>query len=307
MCVWAKRRDRAVAERKARVLAELVEAVLRRHAQRHARQRSGELAVDVGVHEMRVEDPRPSAREIRRRAAGTRTGRRPPQAESSRAVCREPSARAQSPRRPARARAASGSGRPSPAPSAAAAVRADAPPSPRSRPPSAGAGRFRSDSPRRRQDSVGPRARPNAARATRSRSVRPISARSLSSSPANQRRRVGEALRRVALEEQRIAVEQLVEHGIGREHRQARRRSFVDDLVRRSRLHVVDEDVRRARTAPGPARAARVAERDAELARARCDAAARARSARRRAAGRRRPRPAATARGGSSRSPSAGE
>jgi hypothetical protein len=58
-------RDRPVAERKARVLAELVEAVFRRHAHRNSRQRAGELSVHVGVHEMRVQDPRPLAREVR--------------------------------------------------------------------------------------------------------------------------------------------------------------------------------------------------------------------------------------------------
>src|SRR5205814_4949686 len=57
-------RDRAVAEREAAVLAELVEAVLRRDADRHTRERTGQLAVDVGVDEVRVEDRRPGAREI---------------------------------------------------------------------------------------------------------------------------------------------------------------------------------------------------------------------------------------------------
>ena len=57
-------RDRTVSERKTGVLAKFVEAVLRRHAQGNARQRSGELPVDVGVHEMCVEDRRPSAREV---------------------------------------------------------------------------------------------------------------------------------------------------------------------------------------------------------------------------------------------------
>ena len=113
---------------------------------------------------------------------------------------------------------------------------------------------------------------------------------------------VGKALRRVALEEQRIAVEQLVEHRIGREHRQARRRSFVHDLVGRSRLHVVDEEIRPREQLRNLRAWHRVAERDHRAARARCDVAARARSARRRASGRRRLRPARR-HGGSSRSP----
>ena len=53
----------------------------------------------------------------------------------------------------------------------------------------------------------------------------------------------GEALGRVPLEEQRVAVEQLVEHRVGREHGKTGRSGLVDDLVRGSRLHVVDEDV----------------------------------------------------------------
>src|SRR6478672_6583465 len=56
--------DRAISERKAGVLAELVEAVLRRHTQGHRRQRSGELPVDVRVHEVRMKDLRPLACEI---------------------------------------------------------------------------------------------------------------------------------------------------------------------------------------------------------------------------------------------------
>ena len=56
--------DRAVAEREAAVLAELVEAVLRRDTHRNARQRAGELAVDVGMHEVRVQDPRARARQV---------------------------------------------------------------------------------------------------------------------------------------------------------------------------------------------------------------------------------------------------
>ncbi len=63
MCV-SQARDRAVAERKPTVLAELVEAVLRRHANRHARQRAGELPVDIRVHEMRVQDPWAEASEV---------------------------------------------------------------------------------------------------------------------------------------------------------------------------------------------------------------------------------------------------
>ena len=50
--------DGAVAERERAALAELVEAVLRREAHRHARERAGHLAVRVGVDEVRVQDPR---------------------------------------------------------------------------------------------------------------------------------------------------------------------------------------------------------------------------------------------------------
>src|SRR6266550_9256446 len=57
-------RNRTVPECKAGVLAERVEAVLRRHTQRYPRQRSGELAVDVCVHQMRVENRRSPARQI---------------------------------------------------------------------------------------------------------------------------------------------------------------------------------------------------------------------------------------------------
>jgi hypothetical protein len=56
--------DRAVAERKAAVLTELVEAVLRRHAHRHSRQRASQLPVHIGVHQVRVQDVRTRAREI---------------------------------------------------------------------------------------------------------------------------------------------------------------------------------------------------------------------------------------------------
>src|SRR5205814_7858314 len=57
-------RDRAIAEREAAVLAELVEAVLRRHAYGDARQRPGQLAVDVRMDEMRVQDAWTRAREV---------------------------------------------------------------------------------------------------------------------------------------------------------------------------------------------------------------------------------------------------
>ncbi len=57
--------DRPVREREAGVLAELVEAVLRAHAERHRGHRAGDLPVDVGVDEVRVQDQRPRAREVR--------------------------------------------------------------------------------------------------------------------------------------------------------------------------------------------------------------------------------------------------
>ena len=60
--------NRAIAECEAAVLPELVEAVLRRNADRDAGQRTGELAVNVGVHEVRVQDPGSRACEITRNA-----------------------------------------------------------------------------------------------------------------------------------------------------------------------------------------------------------------------------------------------
>ena len=60
-----ERRDGAVGETEVRRLAELVEAVLRREAHRHARRGSGEQPVRLGVHEMRVEDRRAHAHEVR--------------------------------------------------------------------------------------------------------------------------------------------------------------------------------------------------------------------------------------------------
>ena len=59
-------RDGTVAECEAAVLAELVEAVLRRHADRYAGQRPRQLAVHIGVHEVRVQDARLRARDVSR-------------------------------------------------------------------------------------------------------------------------------------------------------------------------------------------------------------------------------------------------
>jgi hypothetical protein len=61
-------RDRAVAEGEAAVLAELVEAVLRRDADRDSRQRPRQLPVDVGMDEVCVQDRRPHAPEVARDA-----------------------------------------------------------------------------------------------------------------------------------------------------------------------------------------------------------------------------------------------
>ncbi len=61
--------DAAVGEREGAALAELVEAVLRRHAHRHARERAGDLPVRVGVDEVRVEDVGSLTAEVARRAA----------------------------------------------------------------------------------------------------------------------------------------------------------------------------------------------------------------------------------------------
>ena len=60
-----ERADRAVGEAEPAPLAELVEAVLRGEPQRNARHGAGELPVDVCVHEVRVEDARAHAREVR--------------------------------------------------------------------------------------------------------------------------------------------------------------------------------------------------------------------------------------------------
>ena len=52
-------RDAAVAEREDATLTELVEAVLRRHPDGHAREHAGHLPVRVGVDEVRVQDAGP--------------------------------------------------------------------------------------------------------------------------------------------------------------------------------------------------------------------------------------------------------
>ena len=59
-----ERADRAVGEAEPAPLAKLVEAVLRGEPQRHTRHGAGELPVDVGVHEVGVEDSWAHAREI---------------------------------------------------------------------------------------------------------------------------------------------------------------------------------------------------------------------------------------------------
>ena len=57
--------ERAVGEAEVRRFAKLVEAVLRREAKRHARDRPGEQPVGVGVHEVRVQDRGARAHEVR--------------------------------------------------------------------------------------------------------------------------------------------------------------------------------------------------------------------------------------------------
>jgi hypothetical protein len=59
-----KARNRAVAQGETAVLAELVEAVLRRDAHRDTGERPGQLPVDVGVHEMGVQDARTASCEV---------------------------------------------------------------------------------------------------------------------------------------------------------------------------------------------------------------------------------------------------
>ena len=60
-----ERADRPVAEREDAALPELVEAVLGREADRHARERPRGLAVGVGVDEVRMEDRRAVVHEVR--------------------------------------------------------------------------------------------------------------------------------------------------------------------------------------------------------------------------------------------------
>ena len=59
-----QRADGAVGEPEPAPFAELVEPVLRRETERNARQRAGELAVDICVHEVRVQDSRANAGEV---------------------------------------------------------------------------------------------------------------------------------------------------------------------------------------------------------------------------------------------------
>ena len=59
-----QRADGAVGDAEPASLAELVEAVLRGEPKRHARHRPGELAVDVRVDEMRVQDAWPNTPEV---------------------------------------------------------------------------------------------------------------------------------------------------------------------------------------------------------------------------------------------------
>ena len=238
-------RHRAVAEREGAALAELVEAVLRREPDRHARERPGHLPVRVGVDEVRVQDPRPEAREVAdepeerdrvdvRRRAGSR-----------RAARRAQSSRGRSPRRPARSRAASAAGCPSRAPAAAAGARAGAPPSRRCRPPSAGAGRpvfLIAARPR----GYGP---PTTRRSGAPRPARAVSGRARACPPAarppapaarGQRRRI------LARESQRRleVVEQLVEDRDSRRRRAGSSRRPRRRPCRAPRPHVVDEGVR---------------------------------------------------------------
>ena len=60
--------DGPVGEREAASLPELVEAVLRAEAERDPRERARHLPVDVGVHEVRVQERRPVADEVARQA-----------------------------------------------------------------------------------------------------------------------------------------------------------------------------------------------------------------------------------------------
>ena len=193
-----------------------------------------ELAVDVGVHEVCVQDPRPSCARGSRRAAGRRPGRRPrragiassgmPRARSSRAKSHAPGScscsirkRTSQPRSFSRGSSESRCASEPEMPATFCRWRTVHVTDAAARIPSA---------------HVSTEWLP----ATRSRSVRPISARSAAPSAREPAQTVGEALGRVAVEGERIAVEQLVEDRIRREHRQARGRRLVDDLVGRAGL-----------------------------------------------------------------------
>ena len=73
-CERAQRADRTVSESEPTPFPELVETVLRREPERHASQRAGELAVDIGVHEVCVEDAGPHRVRDRRRPPPNATG-----------------------------------------------------------------------------------------------------------------------------------------------------------------------------------------------------------------------------------------
>ena len=138
-----ERADRAVGEPEPAALAELVEAVLRGEPQRHPRDRPGELAVDVGVDEVRVQDRGRCASEVRDDLAErdrVDVGAQPDVVERHAARLES---LARTPRRPARPRAASGSGRPTRARAGRGGAGAGAPPSRRCRRPSACGGRRR--------------------------------------------------------------------------------------------------------------------------------------------------------------------
>ena len=231
-------------------LAELVEAVLRRDAHRDAREPAGELAVEVGVDEVRVQD---------RRALRGATIRDEPREGDRVDVARArrmrssgtPRARAatRTPTRPARPRGAS-------------RTRTS---QPRSRSSGSSSSRWVSEpeipatfgtwrttpsahavTASRVEDADAAHDCDRVARATRSREpLRPTSPRARGRS-SRERARIRSprgAVGVVARGEAKLVGEERVEDRVRGEHRQAGRGGLVDDLVGRARAHVVDERV----------------------------------------------------------------
>ncbi len=196
----------------------------------HARDRPGEKPVGVGMHEVRVQDRRPHAHEIR---GELRKGDRVDVGTKRDRVERD-AARLERAREVPSPRLVLVQHQHADVPAAlaqrAAAARGDAPPSRRCRRPSADGGSCRSAS-----------SRGNGSERARRPSARPSGAcdDGLAQLGPAARDRASAAARRGPPRSSRVEPElggqQIVEHRIRREHGEARRGRFVDDLVRRSR------------------------------------------------------------------------